>query len=322
VKIPENFTLKSKNFQLRIPDETDLEFVLSTSQYPQFHDGMLWEPPISIEELVKPLNDSIESWKEGNGYSFTIETKDNKPIRVGRISIRKTEVKDIWNVGFWVHPKYQKRGIMTEVLKVIIKFGFEKLNAKEITARYADWNKASEKVLINNNFKFVKHIERGFLKKGKWISENEFSLARGHIKEEKSNSTSKCEFCCILKDNPNTIFENDLIVVLLDIDPISLGHVIICPKNHYSDFHELPNNVMNEMMKLAKKYTKVLQDTFLINGYSMMLNAGKFNDLNHCHLHVFPRKSKKEFQWIYSEENIAEDAKRFDVLRKLLKGKL
>ena len=36
------------------------------------------------------------------------------------------------------------------------------------------------------------------------------------------------------------IFENDDIVALLDTDPISLVPSSICPKTHFTDFHELP----------------------------------------------------------------------------------
>ena len=322
MSIPTTLILSSKKFRLRIPDETDLEFVFSTAEYPGVHDGMLWEPPQNREELIKPLERSLKRWQEGSSYNFTIETKDQNPIQVGRISIRKTETKDIWNVGFWTHPKYQRKGVMSEALKAVTNFGFTKLKAKEITAQYAIWNKASEKVLLNNNFKFVRHLEKGYFKNGKWESENEFALKKNEIGDEKNTSASQSDFRAILKENKNTIFENDFIIILLDIDPISLGHVIICPKDHYRDFHGLPDQVMYEMMKWAKKYIKLLEKVFENEGYSMMLNAGSFNDLNHCHLHIFPRKSAKEFQWTYDEENLPEDATRFDVLKKLFEGNL
>jgi len=46
------------------------------------------------------------------------------------------------------------------------------LSATRLEACHAIWNKGSEKVLKRNGMRFVKYIEKGYLKKGKWIDEN------------------------------------------------------------------------------------------------------------------------------------------------------
>ncbi len=133
-------------------------------------------------------------------------------------------------------------------------------------------------------------------------------------------SNKSCDFCHIIQNNPNTIFENDQFAVLLDIAPISLGHAMICPKKHFTDFHEVSNEFIGEMMSLAKRYILLLQKLFPAKGYSMMLNGGAFNDLAHCHVHVFPRNSKEEFQWTYDERMLSTDATRFSVLKNIIEG--
>lgn len=321
IMISTSTILQTKNYELKIPDETDIDFVFSATRYSQFNSGMLWDAPKNKEELLSPLKRNYDSWIQGKGYSFTIISRDKNPEKLGRISIRKKEEIDTWDVGFWVHPEYQNRGIMSEVLDRIIRFGFLELKADKIIARYATWNKASEKVLVKNGFKFVKYIEKGFIKNEQWVDENELCIT----KEEYAKADAiikSCDFCNILKANKNTIFENSQFVVLFDIDPISLGHVLICPKNHYTDFHEMPDELVKEMMVLAKKYIKLLQKLFINRGYSLMLNAGLFNDLKHCHLHVFSRNSKEEFQWVFDQEKLSKDATQFEVLKKLVEGHL
>lgn len=317
--IPTETTLETENYRLRIPNKTDINFVFSASRYPGFNDGMQWDAPISKSELVAPLEGNRKSWVEGTGYGFTIESKTKPPERLGRISIRRTEEKDLWDVGYWTHPEHQKKGVLTEALGAILTFGFSRLSALKIRARYAIWNKASEKVLIKNGFKFSKHLEKGFIKKGEWIRENEFCLTKAQWKGAKAILES-CDFCDVLKGNENTIFEDKDLMILLDIDPIALGHVILCPKKHYTDFHDMPDDLIQKMNLLAKKYILALQNIFPAKGYSMMLNAGAFNDLKHCHLHIFPRNAKEEFQWLYSEEKLPEDAARFEVLKQLIAG--
>ncbi|MCB0613405.1 MAG: GNAT family N-acetyltransferase [Lewinellaceae bacterium] len=316
--LPETTTIHTENYRLRIPDESDIDFVFSATRYAGFNDGMQWEAPESREELFSPLEKSREAWAKGEAYSFTIESAGPTWTRLGRISIRKTEEKEVWNIGFWTHPEFQGKGIMTEAVGAILGFGFTKLKAVKISSSYATWNKASEKVLIHNGFKFVKHIEKGLKKQNGWVSENELALTASQWEHSKPGITS-CDFCDAIKENNNIVFESDEVVALLDIDPISIGHIIICPKAHFTDFHELPDHLIGKIMSLAKEYIRVLSQLFNLRGYSMMANGGEFNDLKHVHIHVFPRNSKEEFQWVFSDK-VPEDAIRFDVIKNFLKG--
>ncbi len=176
--IPTTIILKTENYQLRIPNESDIDLVFSASRYPGFTDGMLWHPPETKEECLLPLQSSFKAWEEETGYTFTILSNKNPEEKFGKSSIRKTKTPDIWNVGFWVHPANQKKGIMTEALGALLRFGFENLNAIQIEAAYATWNKASEKVLSNNGFKFAKYLEKGFLKNDVWVPENEVCITK------------------------------------------------------------------------------------------------------------------------------------------------
>lgn len=170
-QIPTSHQIQTPRFVLRIPNEADIPFVFSATRFEGFNDGMVWDPPEKQEELIEPLLNNKKAWEAGKGYSFTItEKKRGEPL--GKISIRKTDQENRWNVGFWTHPESQKQGIMTEALKGILGFGFEELSATEIEACHALWNKASEKVLLRNGMIFERYVAEGFKKNGEWIEEN------------------------------------------------------------------------------------------------------------------------------------------------------
>lgn len=175
--IPISTVLTTENFRLRIPTEEDIPFIFSATRHDGFNDGMQWDAPEKESDLLKPLQDNIEAWNSGGGYTFTIESKKNNDPK-GRISIRKTEEDQVWHVGFWTHPEEQGKGIMTESLAAVIKFGFNQLGAVKIQSCYAIWNKASEKVMINNGMKYVRHMALGFKKKGVWVAENQLVLSK------------------------------------------------------------------------------------------------------------------------------------------------
>lgn len=56
-----------------------------------------------------------------------------------------------------------------------------------------------------------------------------------------------------------------------------------------------------------------MKEIYKPDGYSIMQNGGKFNDIGHYHLHIFPRYENDGFGWIYNDDrkNVnAEIAKR------------
>lgn len=169
--IDKSHTLETERYRLRIPNLKDIPYVFSATRFEGFNDGMLWEPPTEIDELMEPLENGIQAWESGKAFSFTIVARGSDQL-LGRISIRKTQEENVWNVGFWTHPQSQKQGIMTEALNAVLQFGFEELDAIRIEACYALWNKGSQKVLEKNGMTFVRHLEKGFMKKGSWVEEN------------------------------------------------------------------------------------------------------------------------------------------------------
>ena len=185
MRIDKSIVLTSKNLKLRIPSVDDFDHIFSATRFEGFNDGMLWDPPNSKEELIKPLHNGIKAWEQGKAFSFTIEKKTRSEF-LGRISIRMTDIKDRWNIGFWTHPIHQKKGVMTEAVGVILKFGFEQLHANSIEACHAVWNTGSEKVLKSNGMTFINYIEKGFKKNGQWVDENLLAID----KEEWTKSSS------------------------------------------------------------------------------------------------------------------------------------
>lgn len=117
---------------------------------------------------------------------------------------------------------------------------------------------------------------------------------------------SSCIACCISKRiTPSCIiYETAQLICFLDHDPINVGHVLICPKEHYVNITDLPDPLISESFILAKKIAKHLELSLRCDGVSLLQNNGIFNDLGHFHLHVFPRFLNDGFSWVASSEKI------------------
>jgi histidine triad (HIT) family protein len=113
------------------------------------------------------------------------------------------------------------------------------------------------------------------------------------------------------------VYESEDVIAFADHDPISIGHILIAPKHPYKTFIEIPEIVLAEIFSVAKIIYKRLEITFKPDGLSFIQNNGIFNELDHYHLHIFPRYANDKFKWItpnsgpYPIERLRKDLAEF-----------
>lgn len=102
-----------------------------------------------------------------------------------------------------------------------------------------------------------------------------------------------CLFCKIANHEiPATIiYEDDQVMAILDISPVTQGHTLILTKKHYTDFTDCPSYLVARIhgisRLLVKRYDKVLHP----NGYNLLSNAkaAAGQSIDHVHFHLIPR---------------------------------
>lgn len=106
-----------------------------------------------------------------------------------------------------------------------------------------------------------------------------------------------CIFCKIInKEIPSyKIYEDDIVLVFLDINPNSPGHMLIIPKKHYKDLNDIDEFVLLHIMKIAKKMKKLIEEKLVVDGITLVQNNGECQEVKHFHLHIIPfYKESKE----------------------------
>ena len=102
-----------------------------------------------------------------------------------------------------------------------------------------------------------------------------------------------CIFCKLANgDIPtNMIYEDDTFAVILDAEPVSKGHALILPKNHYNDIYELGDDEAAKLYPLAKKLAKKITDRMGCEGFNILQNNGPVagQSVFHFHMHLIPR---------------------------------
>lgn len=105
-----------------------------------------------------------------------------------------------------------------------------------------------------------------------------------------------CLFCNIINGNINSykIYEDDLVLAFLDINPKTPGHTLIIPKKHFQDINDIEDVYLKQILKIAKKLNEVLTKNLHCDGITLMQNNGLSQEIKHFHLHLIPNYKKEE----------------------------
>lgn len=104
---------KIKLQQIDVDDDADVLFLFETRSHPEIRKCLLHNPPPTIESHRAWLRDNVPVKR----LMFILRV-DGK--RVGYCHAYDFLGKDTVEVGFVVHPDYQRRGYGTEMVKLLI----------------------------------------------------------------------------------------------------------------------------------------------------------------------------------------------------------
>lgn len=103
-----------------------------------------------------------------------------------------------------------------------------------------------------------------------------------------------CTFCRIVEGTLQStrVFESDSVLVLMDIDPVTPGHLLVIPKDHLAALADLSDGLACEIFSVARRMAAALRRTSLrCEGINLFYADGEaaFQEVFHAHLHVFAR---------------------------------
>lgn len=103
----------------------------------------------------------------------------------------------------------------------------------------------------------------------------------------------KCLFCEIVNENvpADKVYENEYVCAFLDINPVNKGHVLLVPKEHYRNLHELPDSLVEKLAVKTKALASAIRQTVSADGINIGMNNGEAAGqvIFHAHIHIMPR---------------------------------
>ena len=102
-----------------------------------------------------------------------------------------------------------------------------------------------------------------------------------------------CTFCEIVRGERDAykVYEDDDTLVILDIYPVSKGHLLVIPKEHHEAIEDMPTALLKKVWLVASAMAKLYRKELRAPGVNLLNNSGRAAGqiIFHFHVHVIPR---------------------------------
>lgn len=161
--------LHTERLVLRRGNEQDAPEMYFLRSDPQVLTYIDREPEQSLETTIAFLKIIDDNITQNNAISWSITIRGTDKM-IGVISLWRI-IKEHYRaeIGYVLHPDYQKKGIMHEAMVAVLNYGFSVLGLHSIEANINPANEASRKLLEKNNFIKEAHFRENYYFNGRFF---------------------------------------------------------------------------------------------------------------------------------------------------------
>ncbi len=112
--------------------------------------------------------------------------------------------------------------------------------------------------------------------------------------------SAHCVFCQVIagKKPCFKVYEDDLVLAIMDIYPATEGHVLVMPKEHVPDIFSISDAAMRATFGTAREIGRAIQGTVDPDGLTMVQANGSAagQTVTHFHVHLIPREQGRKLR--------------------------
>ena len=106
-----------------------------------------------------------------------------------------------------------------------------------------------------------------------------------------------CIFCAIAAGEIPSfkVYEDELVLAYLDINPFAEGHTLVIPKAHSEGLLDTSDETLATIVARVKKVAAHLKAALPCDGFNILQNNGEAagQTVKHVHFHIVPRYGKE-----------------------------
>ncbi len=151
---PDTFELSSARCIIRPALPGDASALFEAAQTPGFIDWLSWETPASATVIEARFVKQLEAWRRGVAFCLSVVDPASGEI-IGGADLKADPFEPQpgrLNLGYWTHPKRQRRGYAGEYVGAIVDWALGSLGAEQLVAGVALDNEGSHRILRRLGF--------------------------------------------------------------------------------------------------------------------------------------------------------------------------
>lgn len=172
----ESQVIETEQLRLRKCEHSDIPECFELAKNSNITKYVTWEPHVDISETEQFINSIIAGYEAGTNFTWAICNKQTGAFMglIGFIQVSERNLNA--EIGYWLGEQYQNFGYMTEALRAVIDFGFNKAGLHRITAGYMAQNLASGRVMITAGMNYEGLFRDAVKKDGKYYDILRFAV--------------------------------------------------------------------------------------------------------------------------------------------------
>jgi histidine triad (HIT) family protein len=108
-----------------------------------------------------------------------------------------------------------------------------------------------------------------------------------------------CIFCRIIggEEMVSLVYEDSIAIAFLDIQPMSPGHTLVIPKEHYETLFDMPEELAAHCLAVARRIAPGLRGATAAQALNIFSANGRAGgqDVAHFHFHLIPVREGQPF---------------------------
>ena len=116
-----------------------------------------------------------------------------------------------------------------------------------------------------------------------------------------------CLFCKIIKGEipSRTVYEDETIKVIMNINPATDGHLLVIPKEHMENLLDTKQEVIIHGIETIKETLyPMLKEKLHCEGLTLAQNNELGQEIKHYHIHVIPRYPEDKADFNYDKTKV------------------
>lgn len=128
--------------------------------------------------------------------------------------------------------------------------------------------------------------------------------------ELKEFQKKQCVFCQIVagKVQSKKVYEDDIVLAVLDINPANPGHILLVTKEHYAIMPQIPDDEVAHVFMVAKSLSNSMLRSIDAQGTNIFVANGiaAGQRAQHFMVHVIPRKQNDGVDFVLPQKSMEQ----------------